>query len=217
MEIEPSKIEEAKNKILGYKFNSEHNGIKRVFTCTSITVEEVEGEEGQHLVAVGTENIITDKNVKSFKSKYTIGDDLSFGFWNADAAIKPLDTSKLTEAVTTLSGNKYAYTDSDKGLTAFNVFKVDVDEVKTETETFSYVVAIGKEMSSTEKCTVTFRNRYIVYEDMSFGDWNTDLLNNDVENEVIAMLSETDSFDSNEGEISDFLTVPAIYAETVAE
>lgn len=117
---------------------------------------------------------------------------------------------KIKEVVEALLNKKFAHV-YPHGANAFNVFSVSVDKIPTEEgETVECVCVHGKEIKSTDRMAITLRNCYIVYDDMSFGEWTVEDRNDEVEDIIIAHLSSNNAFDfaDNKEEVFEFLTNP---------
>lgn len=121
----------------------------------------------------------------------------------------PLSQAQMEVAKENMVGKKYVVKEGD-GIHAFAVYGVENDSIDTEEGKIPIVVVCGKEISCDNKIAITFRNRYMIYDDFTFGDWAVGNENNCIEDEIIAKLTESGYIEvgSNSDEIRDFLSNP---------
>ena len=85
-----------------------------------------------------------------------------------------------------------------------------MDTIVEEKNSHNVVVAIGKEIKWEGNTVFTLRNRYIINDDFSFGQWAVGNQTEKIEDTIISKLTENGFLDIgfNSEEIKDFLTNP---------
>lgn len=121
----------------------------------------------------------------------------------------PLDLSQLEVAIEHLNSKQFSICNDSK-VNAFNVYKVAMDTIVEEKNSHNVVVAIGKEIKWEGNTVFTLRNRYIINDDFSFGQWAVGNQTEKIEDTIISKLTENGFLDIgfNSEEIKDFLTNP---------